>query len=71
MKTTLRYRAFQTLLHSRFVAREDDLNRRMSDDEVRAEARYLLETIPYAGIFEGDDLKKAIRQLKRLLKEEK
>ena len=56
------------MLHSRFVAREDDLNRRLTDDEVKVEARYLLETIPYAGMFEGDDLKKAMCQLKRLLK---
>lgn len=68
MSYSLRYRAFQTMLHSRFVAREDDLNRRLTDDEVRKEAAYLLETIPYSGAFEGDDLKKAKRQLKRLLK---
>jgi len=67
-KSTLRYRAFQTLLHSRFVAREEDLNRRLTDDEVKAEAQYLLETIPYGGSFEGAELKKAIRQLKGLLK---
>ena len=68
MKQTLRYRAFRTLLHSRFVAREEDLNHRLTDDEVKAEAKYLLETIPYAGAFEGAELKKAIRQLKNLLK---
>jgi len=67
-KWTLRYRAFRTLLHSRFIAREEDLNHRLTDDEVREEAQYLLETIPYGGIFEGDELKKAMRQLKNLLK---
>ena len=56
------------MLRSRFVAREDDLNRRLTDEEVKSEAKYLLETIPYSGTFEGDDLKKVIRQLKRLLK---
>lgn len=65
---TLRYRAFQTLLHSRFVAREETNGHRLTDDEVKAEAQYLLETIPYAGIFEGAELKKAVRQLKGLLK---
>ena len=56
------------MLHSRFVAREEDLGHRLTDDEVRSEAQYLLETIPYGGTFEGAELKKAIRQLKNLLK---
>ena len=65
---TLRYRAFNTILHSRFVAKEESQGHRLTDDEVREEARYLLDTIPYGGIYEGEELKKAIRQLKRLLK---
>lgn len=68
MKLTLRDRAFRTELHSRFVAREDDLNRPLTDDEIKAEAQYLLETIPYGGSFEGAELRKAVRQLKALLK---
>ncbi len=68
MKTTLRYRAFQTLLHSRFVAREEELGHRLIDDEVRAEAQYQLEDLPYKGIYEGAELRKAIRQMKALLK---
>lgn len=68
MKQTLRYKAFRTLLHSRFVAREEDLGHRLTDDEVKKEAEYLLETIPYAGVFEGSELTKAKRQLKNLLK---
>ena len=67
-KQTLRYRAMNTLLHSRFVAREEDLGHRLTDDEVRKEAAYLLETIPYGGMFEGKELSKAKAQLKRLLK---
>ena len=66
-KMTLRDRAFNTMLHSRFVAREDDLNRPLTDDEVRSEAKYLLETIPY-GVFDGAELRKAVRQLKSLMK---
>lgn len=68
MKHTLRYRAFQTMLHSRFVAREEDFGHKLTDDDVKKEAQYLLETIPYGGVFEGEDLKKAKRQLRRLLK---
>lgn len=68
MKQSLRYRAFRTLLHSRFVAREEDIGHRLTDDEVRAEAKYLLETIPYGGILEGAELTKAKRQLRNLLK---
>lgn len=64
---TLRNRAFQTLLHSRFTAREEDLGHRLTDDEVRAEAKYQLEDLPYKG-FEKDELRKAIRQMKALLK---
>ena len=65
---TLFDRALRTELHSRFAARADDLNRPLTDDEVRAEARYQLETMPYSGIFEGKDLARAKRQLKALLK---
>ena len=68
MKATLRYRAFRTLLHSRFVAREEELGHRLTDDEVRAEAQYQLEDLPYKGIYEGAELRKAIRQMKALLK---
>lgn len=68
MKQSLRDRAFKTMLYSRFVAREDDLDRTLTDDEVRAEAEYLLETIPYGGIFEGAELAKAKAQLRRLMK---
>ena len=67
MAWSKRYRAFQTLLHSRFVAREETLGHRLTDEEVEDEARYLLETIPYSGSFEGAELKKAIRQLKALI----
>ena len=65
---TLRERAFATELHSRFVAREEDLGRDLTDEEVKAEARYQLETIPYSGNFEGSELRKVVRQLKALLR---
>ncbi len=61
-------RALRTLLASRFEARADDLNRELTDEEVREEARYQLEDIPYKGIFEGKDLQTAKRQMKALLK---
>lgn len=65
---TLYERACKTLLCSRFVARADDLNRDLTDDEVREEAEYQLEDLPYKGIFEGKELQKAKRQMKALLK---
>ena len=68
MKKSLRDRAFATELHSRFVAREDDLGRDLTDEEVKAEAQYQLETIPYSGNFEGSELRKVVRQLKALLR---
>lgn len=68
MKQTLRDRAFRTILHSRFVAREEDLGHELTDEEVREEASYLLETIPYGGAYEGAELRKAKRQLNALLK---
>lgn len=65
---TLYERSLKTELASRFVARSDDLNRPLTDDEVRAEAKYQLEDLPYKGIFEGKELAKAKRQMKALMK---
>jgi len=65
---TLYERSLQTLLASRFVARADDLNRPLTDEEVKSEARYQLEDLPYKGIFEGKELQTAKRQMKSLLK---
>jgi len=65
---TLYKRALRTLLGSRFAARADDLNRPLTDSEVREEARYQLEDLPYKGIFEGKDLQTAKRQMKALLR---
>lgn len=66
---TLYEKALRTMLASRFVARSDDANRPLTDDEVKAEARYQLEDLPYKGVFEGADLKKAKRQMQELLKQ--
>ena len=65
---TLFEKALKTLLSSRFAARADDLNRPLTDDEVRAEAKYQLEDLPYKGIFEGKELQMAKRQMKSLMK---
>lgn len=65
---TLYERSQRTLLASRFAARADDLNRPLMDDEVKAEARYQLEDLPYKGIFEGKELQTAKRQMKALLR---
>lgn len=68
MKQSLRTRAFRSMLHSRFVAYEETIGHELTDDDVRSEAEYLLETIPYSGAFEGKELTKARRQLRSLLK---
>lgn len=60
-------RALGTSLHSRFVARSEDLGRELSDDETCKEAQYLLETIPYGG-HEEEETKIAVRELKALLR---
>lgn len=65
---TLFEKALGTMLASRFVALADDLNRALTDEEVRAEARYQLGDLPYKGIFEGKDLQRAARQMRSLLK---
>ena len=61
-KKSLWERALGTALHSRFVARADDLGHPLTDDEVRSEA--------YKGLFEDDRelYRKTERQLKALLK---
>ena len=69
MKKTLFDRACETLLGSRFVARSDDLNRPLTDEEVREEARYQLYDLPYKPDFEGQELAIAKRQMKALLKQ--
>lgn len=70
MKRLLFNRALNTELHSRFAARAEDLGRPLTDDEVRAEARYQLENLPYNVRFEDDIelYRKTERQLKALLK---
>lgn len=65
---TLYQRSLKTLLGARFEARADDLNRPLTDDEVRKEAQYQLEDLPYKGLFEGRELQTAKRQMKALLK---
>lgn len=61
-------KALGTLLASRFVARADDLGRDLTDEEVKKEAKYQLEDLPYKGIFEGKELQTAKRQMRALLK---
>lgn len=63
---TLYERALKTLLHSRFIARSEDLGRPLTDEEVRAEARWQYEDLPYKGAFEGRELALAKRQMKQL-----
>lgn len=65
---TLYQKALKTLLASRFVARADDIGRTLTDAEVRAEAKYQLEDLPYKGVYEGRDLQTAKRQMNALLK---
>lgn len=69
-KKSLYDRALGTVLHSRFVARAEDLGRDLTDDETREEARYQLEDLPYKVMFEDEPemYRKAIRQMKALLR---
>ncbi len=65
---TLYEKALKTDLHSRFVARAEELGRVLTDEEVKAEAQYQLEDLPYKGLYEGKELRRAIRQMKNLSK---
>ena len=52
MKKTLFEKAISIqrgVLESRLIARADDLNRDLFWDETKAECKYILETIDYAG----------------------
>lgn len=42
------------ILESRLVARASDFNRDLTDEETKEEIKYLLETIPYAGLSRED-----------------
>lgn len=65
---TLYEKALRTDLHSRFIAREEDLGRPLTDDEVRENAQYLIDTVPYGGTYEGKELTRVMRQMRNLLK---
>jgi len=67
MKKSLYDRALNTVLHSRFVARAEDLKRPLTDEETRREIIYQLEDLPYKGL-EDETVKTARRQLRALLK---
>lgn len=66
-KKPLFERALNTDLHSRFVARAEDLNRDLTDEETIEEIKYHLETLPFKGL-EPEDERRIRRQLKALLK---
>lgn len=55
------------VLESRMVARMETEGRELTDEETRAELRYILETAPFAG-WEPDDERKIIQACRRLLK---
>ncbi len=65
---TLYEKALATDLHSRFVARSEELGRVLTDDEVKAEAQYQLDDLPYKGLYEGKDLRRVTKQMERLIK---
>ena len=65
--TNLFERALATTMHARFVARSEDLRRPLTNEEVVKEARYLLETIPQAGM-EKKEEQTALKELRRLVK---
>ena len=65
---TLYQRALKTMLATRFVARAEDLGRSLTDDEVKSEARYQLDDLPYKGLYGGKELRTAKRQMQALIK---
>ena len=67
-RKTLYDKALSTVLASRFVARADDLNHELTDEEVLEEAEYQLEDLPWKGL-EPAECRKAMRQMKALLKQ--
>ena len=64
---TLYEKAIKTTLASRFIARADDLNRPLTDEETKAELKYQLEDLPFKGL-EKTEEKQATKELKALLK---
>ena len=64
---TLYEKALSTSLASRFVARADDKGRALTDAEVRKEAWYQLEDIPFKGLDE-DEERTATEEMRNLLK---
>ena len=69
-KKTLREKALDTssYLGSCIDAREDDLNRDLTDQEVLEEAKYKLECLPYTGRPE-DEIKQDMKELKAIIRE--
>lgn len=64
---TLFDRALKTEMHSRFIARAEDIGRNLTDEEVKKEATYYLETLPYSG-YDSKWIRKTMRQMRALLK---
>ena len=52
---------------SKVCSKADDLGRPLTDDEVRAEAMWQLEDLPYKGLYEGEELAKAKMEMKALI----
>ena len=66
-RKTLFEKALNTNYYSRFIAVSEDLNRDLTDEEVKENAKYYLETIDYSG-YDESWIKETKRQLKKLLK---
>lgn len=67
-KQSLFEKALNSPMHSRFVSRSETLNRSLTDNETREEAKYLIETIPFSGL-EEEVLEQALMELKKLTRE--
>lgn len=55
------------VLESRMVARMETEHRELTDEETRAELRYILDMAPFAG-WEPEDLRKVTAACRRLLR---
>lgn len=52
-KQTLQEMAYNSEMHSRFIAVSEDLGRELTDKEIYDNAIYFMQTIPYAGYDEN------------------
>lgn len=61
-------KALKTMLGPWFESRANNLKRPLTDEEVKREAKYQLNDLPYKGIFKGRELFLAKQEMLNLIK---